>query len=128
MKRFLLFSTLCILLLAGAAQAADTPEQVLAKYRKALQAGDFEGSLTYMNKANREKLTGQDPEAQKMLTQMYLSWLPESYKVLKRTPSGDSLVLDILGTFPTASGGKEKRKAQVRFKKESGAWKFVLIS
>jgi len=118
--------TIILVFMAGyLAYAAETPEQVYAKYVKAIKQGDFNKMASYITKKNRDKMLKSSEKEKKMGMEMIQALSPISYKIDKKEIKGNKAVLHLTGQenpkFVMSKDGKSVGK--VTFLKENGHWK-----
>ena len=123
---FIVPITLILVFMAGyLAYAAETPEQVYAKYVKAIKKGDFNKMTSYITKKNRDKMLKSSEKEKKMGMAMIQSLSPISYKIDKKEIKGNKAVLHLSGQenpkFATSKDGKTF--GEVILLNENGHWK-----
>lgn len=107
----------------GVSSAADTPQQVYAKYHKAMIAGDFDGSVKYLVESVRETLNKMDPSKRKAAFERGRQRMPRNYNVLKcRIKQGKADLL-LSGIAKSEAGKPLKSNGFVKMRKQGGQWR-----
>jgi hypothetical protein len=105
--------------------AADTPEEVYAKFHAATMAGDVDGMKKYGTAEKGADLSSPPSPMQQMLLSFMRNLLPKSYSIDRKTvgADGNRTTLEVSAMQQPSGKAPEKVTGRVTLVKEQGEWR-----
>jgi len=124
-------AAILLALAVPAAAAAEEPEQVYAKFHRAMAAGDLEEMQRYAPEAQRRELAAMSPAQKDAQVKMMAAMMPRAF-VLKNknvNPDGQGARLIVSGPGPALMGDRpETLYGTIRMVVERGEWKVADVN